>query len=703
MRIKTIIGVLVLIAIAAINIDLAFSQDDEMLEQMAADEELQQEFKWLKAETFVITASRIMENIKKSAASITVVTDRQIRQMGATNLVDVLRIVPGFTSATTTTGEQGYLVRGTLPGAHSNTVLLMINSHPVNEAQGGGFSYVNDTLIIDNIKRIEFIRGPSSALYGSSAFLGVINVITKEAKDIDGFELIARGGSWDTQQYNLLYGKTFSDLEVAFNFNYFKTHGFRAFIEEDQQTFLDGLFGSSASLAPGRTKGDDEKYDVSLNLKYKGFTLDGRYVDRDRDRPSVSDALTQKTNASDKDYYLNLSYQTSIWEGLDLSGKVYRNVIEISSDIQGLPPGCTLLTPTPYPPPFDRLPATWAEGLLEKSTKNASRTGIEIQATYRISDSNTIVAGATYEEQKTYDNKTSANYLFSLIPDTIIWLPSVQEWPDDYVQDSQKRNFKAFFLEDIWDITDDIRLATGVRYDRYSDFGGEFSPRVGLTWEFVKGYDLKLLYGHAFRAPSFGEIYFRDPDSELDPETNDTYEVSLGAEFTPSFNSRVTYYYRKREDLIFLTSFTYPFNFKNLGTERDHGFEIEAKYDFGRGTYLSAHYNYMSLNTSWTMQIGDVMANIRLSRYLNFNVDCFFWTGGERLFPDDPRDDPSGAGVVNTTLIAKKVLKGYEGLELRGSVYNLLDKEFSSQTSQYIPNDLPMPDRHYLLEIKYTF
>jgi hypothetical protein len=69
------------------------------------------------------------------------------------------------------------------------------------------------------------------------------------------------------------------------------------------------------------------------------------------------------------------------------------------------------------------------------------------------------------------------------------------------------------------------------------------------------------------------------------------------------------------------------------------------------------------------------MANIRLSRYLNFYTDCNFEDDLGRL-DEDSRDDPSGYAVVNTTLIAKKFLKGYEGLELRGSAYNLFDKDY---------------------------
>jgi len=691
MRIKTIIGILVLIAFAAINVEPAFSKDEEMLEKMAADEELQQEFKWLKAETYVITASKVMETIKKAPSSIKVVTDRQIRQMGARAIWDVIKAVPGF-------GEFRYYHGQYLFGSRGdfgpNSILVMINSHPINNAQTGSATLVHDTLIIDNIKRIEFIRGPGSALYGANAYHGVINIITKEAEDIDGFELTARGGSWDTQQYNLLYGKTFGDLEVTFNLNYFKTHGHRAFIEEDLQTYFDGLWAPAgvppASLAPGRTNGGDEKYDVALNLKFKGFTFDGRYVDREREYPfGFYPVLNEESIHSPEDYYLNLSYETAIMEGLDLSGKIYRNHLDNPNDQQFFPPGFTTLTPNPTPPPAG-IRATWEEGVLGGNSLKASRTGIEIQSTYKISDSNTVVAGAIYEEQK-MDNSSWANS--SIDPDTGLPIkhPSVQRLPDT----SDKRNFKAFFLEDIWDITDDIRFTTGVRYDRYSDFGDEVSPRVGLTWEYIKGYDLKLLYGHAFRAPTFDEILWSDPSSELDLETVDTYEVSLGADFTSSFSGRLTLYHKEEEDIILAPLPAAPWNWVNQGKSRSQGFEVEAKYDFGKGTYISGYLDYHSDKSgdfiSYNYEY--LMANVRLSRYLNFHSDCRFF---------DPPKSLSNT-LVSATLIAKKFLKGYEKLELRGSVYNLFDKDLSIPVSEDVPNGWPQPGINYLLEMRYTF
>jgi iron complex outermembrane receptor protein len=223
----------------------------------------------------------------------------------------------------------------------------------------------------------------------------------------------------------------------------------------------------------------------------------------------------------------------------------------------------------------------------------------------------------------------------------------------------------------------------------------------------MKGYVLKLLYGNAFRAPAFLELYSSaGGNTDLDPETIDNYEIGFGAEFTHNFNSRITLYHRERKDLIIPSSDTAPWDWVNQGSSRDQGFELEMRYDFERGTYIAGNYNFRDWKTGEPpapKHSGKVMANIRLSRFLNFYADCQFTDEWHRWVSGDDRDKMSGYGIVNATLITKKFLKGYEGLELRGSVYNLFDKDYTTFTGPDIPNDLPMPGINYLLEIKYAF
>ena len=695
---KTFLTVFVLIVFSITYLNLAFSQEE--LSSDIKDEDLEQELKWLKAETFVITASKVLENIKKAPASITVITDRQIRQMGAKHLNDVLnRTVPSFLSYPYIYGMYVPLVRS------GNNVLTMVNSIPIYDLFWAVTPPGYDTLCIDNIKRIEIVRGPGSALYGANAYDGVINIITKTAEDVDGVELTAKGGSWDTQQYNLLFGKIFSELEVTFNFNYFKTHGYRAFIKEDQNTQYDRLWNSigvpsNASLAPGRTKAGDEKYDAALTLKFKDFTLDGRYVDREWDIPfsPTYAALTEKTKTFEEDYYLSLSYKKAIRDGIELSGKVYRLHFEPSQDAQYAPPGIVTLIPDPTLP--DTILYTWPEGLLVKWEDKASRTGIKIQSIIKVGDSNTIVAGATFEEQEYSTLKWWSNYLLTERPDVLEPLPSLQRAPYPNPINFEE-DFKAVFLEDIWDITNDLRLVAGLRYDHYSHFGGHISPRIGLTWEYIKGYDLKLLYGHAFRAPTAGEINFKAPGSTLDPETVDTYEISLGAEFSSSFSGRLTFYYKKEKDLITGTSYFGDMIIFNKGTRREKAFEVEAKYGFGKGTYLAGNFLYGNWQDDDHRFLGKIMSNIRLSRHFNLYFDCQHHAGMSR--PAGYLGDQYSYTYANATMIARKFLKGHEGLELGGSVYNLFDEDFAWYISDGLPYGWPQPGINFLVEMKYRF
>jgi iron complex outermembrane receptor protein len=684
---------------------LCFSAED-LPTPASAEDKLDEELKYLKAETYVITASRIPEDIKKTASSITVITDKQIRQMGARDLSDVLQKVPGFGYYYHYTGSHVIYARG-MPDEGSTRLLMMINSHPINENYTGGATWTHDTLSLDNVKRIEVIRGPGSALYGANAFAGVVNIITKEGADINGCELTARGGSYDTQQYNLLYGKTFNDLDIALNFNYTDTNGFHGHVDEDLQTNFDHLFFTDASLAPGHLKGYDEKYDAQLTLQYKGLKFDGRYVDRDRDFPvGWLPILNHKTNSSIVDYYLNLSYEKTLWEGFDLLGKVYRDHNRYRIHAQFFPPGAAQLTPL-------FMPVIMPEGRLGYVSIKNSRTGCELQATYKLSAGNTMVAGVTYEEMKQYDTRTHENFLFTFSPYFIIPLPRVIDVTS--IQDVNQRvtrNFKAFFIEDIWDMTRDIRLTAGARYDDYSDFGNSFNPRIGLTWEFRKGYDLKLLYGSAFRAPSFSELYdIVRGDPDLEPEKVTTYQVSLGAEVTSALSSRVTWFQNWIKDAIVPKMWSGGFEFlrlKNQRKMRTEGLEVEMKYDFGRGSYLSFNYTnllFIKRDYQWFVpkHTGNIMLNVRLSRYLNYQTDCHFEDGFKRQ-EGDKRADKPGYGIVNTTLIAKQFLKGYEGLELRASVYNLFDKDYSSPTgNNELPDDLPRPGRNFIIEVKYKF
>ena len=145
----------------------------------------------------------------------------------------------------------------------------------------------------------------------------------------------------------------------------------------------------------------------------------------------------------------------------------------------------------------------------------------------------------------------------------------------------------------------------------------------------------------------------------------------------------------------------------NYDKIKSEGLEAEVKYDFGKGSYLRMNYTYLIYKKRrfWMIprHVGNIMLNIRFSRFLNFYSDCHFECGWKRS-KGDSRDDMSGYGIVNTSIILKKFLKGFEGFEIRGSIYNLFDKDYTSPTDKNeLPGDLPMPGRNFMIELKYRF
>ena len=178
------------------------------------DMELEEIFAIFSEEEIVVSALKRPRTVSKSPAIMSVITARQIKQMGFRTLSDVLEIVPGFDVHMDTNGEKEFIVRGVFD-AESSKVKVLIDGHSINEPGSGGASFNFYDLVVENIKKVEIIRGPGSALYGQNAFLAVVNVITKDTEDIDGFQVTSSGGSFETQNYNMLFGKEYKDLKIS--------------------------------------------------------------------------------------------------------------------------------------------------------------------------------------------------------------------------------------------------------------------------------------------------------------------------------------------------------------------------------------------------------------------------------------------------------------------------------------------------------
>jgi len=151
-------------------------------------------------EDIVSIATGTAQPISRAPAVASVITAEHIKQIGATELDQVLETIPGLHVAVS---ARGYSPIYTIRGVYSDTnpqVLMLINGIPITNVFAGDRSQVWAGMPVNDIARIEVIRGPGSAVYGADAYAGVINIITKDANDIKGTEIGARGGSFNNKE-----------------------------------------------------------------------------------------------------------------------------------------------------------------------------------------------------------------------------------------------------------------------------------------------------------------------------------------------------------------------------------------------------------------------------------------------------------------------------------------------------------------------
>src|SRR6266487_1716817 len=215
----------------------------------------------------VYGASKIEQKATEAPSSITVITSDEIKRYGHRTLADALQSVQGFHVSY----DRNYAflgARGVSLGDFNSRILLLVDGHRVNNnLSDGAFIDTAFILDVDLIDRVEIIRGPGSVLYGNNAFFGVINVITREGKQLNGMEVSGEYASYDTYKGRATYGKLFTNgVQLLLSGTYYDSAG------------PDKLFYKEFNT-PAQNNGvaeglDDDSFGSFFgSLSYRDFTL----------------------------------------------------------------------------------------------------------------------------------------------------------------------------------------------------------------------------------------------------------------------------------------------------------------------------------------------------------------------------------------------------------------------------------------------
>ncbi|MBI5554890.1 MAG: TonB-dependent receptor plug domain-containing protein [Elusimicrobia bacterium] len=481
-------------------------------------------------------------NIKNAPGIVTLITAEEIKMSGARDLIDVLRQVPGFNFGLDVEGAVSLGMRGIW--GQEGKILLLIDGQEFNDLLYSSLEFGNH-FSLAQIKQIEIIRGPGSAIYGGFAELGVINIVTKKAGDINGMETALSYGqlseTYARRNVDVMIGKRYGDWAV--NGLFFAGQGNRS--NKDYRDFA----GNTYSL---KDNSKLEPLQANISMAYKG--LQGRLL-IDKYHTTQRDLWGENLDASVKEifdsYFSEVKYD---WE----MGKV---------------------TVTPRFNYKKQIPWSRPEPVYYK--KIAERYTSNITMSYRPKDFITLVLGGEHYEDKAKvsPDTDEVNYFANGKPEVLYFNNAV------YAQ-----GVCQFPVVD---------FTVGARYEHHNQYGDSFVPRIALT-KLLSQWNFKALYSQAFRSPGIENINLGE---KVKPEKTKVVEFETGYQFAKNLQAAVNVFALEIKDPI-----TYQTKeiidpatgdsvltegYKNYGRTGSRGIETVLRYkDKAGGKFMTASWSY---------------------------------------------------------------------------------------------------------------
>ncbi len=651
-------------------------------------------------------ATGYSQPLVRAPAIATVITAREIEKLGSTTVADVLKTVPGLHVSTARGLNDIFVMRGFFDEFNSY-MLLLVNGIPVNNVVNGGRPQAW-RMPVHDIARIEIMRGPGSALYGADAAAGVINIITKTAREIGGVEMGAYGGSFQTGGAWLQGGGRWGDLEAAFSLEASATEGYRKTVRADDQTRIDGLLGTRASLAPGPINTRRDDLDARLDLKgerwrfragYQGFLDVGTGTGIVLALDPEGDFSTGLTNA---DFTYDLA-KGGQWE---VAAQISYLGTTTEASLNPFPPGA-----------FGGL---FREGVRDDFRFRVDEMRGGATALYGGIPDHRLRFGMGVSYAKLSDVEESRNFRFGPngIPVPAPYSDAVESGQSPLLAEHGRRVWYGF-AQDEWWFAPDWTLTAGVRLDDYSDFGTAINPRLALVWNPSPSLTAKVVYGRAFRAPNFTELYGNNllavsGNPALDPEILNVIEFSLAKQWTSRLWTNVILYgYDLDSQIKGGPKSGTPSDPQgriqktNLSGRRGYGAELEAEYQPTRDLRLSASYAYYSSEGEPVDDLGRFAPEHQIYGALDWRL-ANEWTLNAYLKWIGDRDYGSLGQTFESdgyTLAGASLRRA----DPRGRIFsvtvdNLFDADATEPaTPTALPYGIPLPGRRIVAQFGWRF
>ena len=497
----------------------------------------------------VVTATKTELTQKENPRSVEVITKEDIQNTGAISVRDALRTATNIDIVSVNHGGGENI---SIRGGDTDGVLILVNGRRVAGENyfmsQGSNAYALDRLNLSNVDHIEILRGPASAIYGSGAMSGVINIITKKSEKPEFSVGVATGTNEMSNYYHYDTGKN-GKVSVNFDVNFSKLRNI------DSKAGKNLLHGPKQAYNLNLDYEMDENNNLNLMLDYAKDNLETRMRDFSVSSSAPDDLKYPITSFTSERKTIALTYD----------GKNSNSDYSLSASY-------SQLNRDPY--------AADTPGTNEKKYKSWN---IEARDTIRTSDNNKLIFGGEYRGDKA----------------------------SIYSGDNTVKNTDQYslYLYDEYRVDNKLLLTPAIRYDYHKSFGSHTSPNLGATYFISDKSRFKANYGTSYRAPSVDELYgafthggiwggmaiVGNPD--LKPEKSKGWEISYEQEFGDTTSAKLTYFDNKKEDAISykieMASPSQMGKFYNIDSTSSKGVEFEIKHDFGKGFTLVGNYNWL--------------------------------------------------------------------------------------------------------------
>ncbi len=539
--------------------------------QDAALETMEETMRFLLAEFSVVTATKHPQKVREAPAVISVITSQQIRQRGYVSVGEALQCVPGL-DVLTDHLQYNLGIRGINGGmqAWSRIVKVMIDNQPVS-FRASGENWLGPELVpIGAVERIEIVRGPTSALYGANAFLGVINIITKAGEAINGKWARLRLGRVEshlTYGGEVVFGREIDGLNVLISGSGSRTDrsGLTPINMPDAKQYENTMKSSHDLTKPvsffAKTTYEHNRLGhFALDFNYQQFDSYGEFQDWA--------ALTHENRIVLHNFYARGRYSRAIGSALNcnFSGAV----------AQGSPMEAERL-------------AVNQQGFADWLTRDMGYNSFDLTSdiSWSFHQNNALTFGVDHTADR-QDLQTYYRHLADLPPVPTHLNDLTNKTFVNTGMYAQSMIYPANLLD--FRYLRRLGITLGIRYDWHNIYEDVFNYRLAGVYQLTPQAYAKFLYGTSFKAPSAVQLFtnYISPtgvlgNPQLKPEKAHTFEVALGWQVLTDLNVTVNGFYSTVEDKVELIKSLESVNVipENISRMDSKGFEVETLYQRG--------------------------------------------------------------------------------------------------------------------------